>query len=263
LADRTGAIRIPPQAGTRTAVLKIGVISDIHSNLEGLKAALEYLDGKVDKIHCLGDIVGYGACPNECLELVRETNDVSIRGNHDSATIDLMLSIGFNPIAKEAVYWTREILSDENLRWLKSLKEAEDTEFSHLAHGSLKDPLIYIFCEYDARESFQYQTKQVAFIGHTHVAEYYQLDGESEKISRTECYNGGLIKLEEGCKYLINVGSVGQPRDGNPELSLAVFDVENGEVEIVRLPYDVEGAARQIIEVGLPERLATRLYSGR
>jgi len=243
--------------------LKIGVISDIHSNLEGLNTALDYLKGKVDKIHCLGDIVGYGACPNECLELVREATEVAIRGNHDSATIDLMLSIGFNPIAKEAVYWTREVLSDDNLKWLKSLKEAEDTEVSHLAHGSLKDPLIYIFCEYDARESFQYQTKQVAFIGHTHVSEYYHLDVESESINRTECFSGGVIKLEDGGKYLVNVGSVGQPRDGNPELSFGIFDVDSKEIEIVRLPYDIEGAARKIIDAGLPERLATRLYSGR
>lgn len=241
--------------------MRYAIISDLHSNLDALEKVLEDIKKqKVDRHLCLGDIIGYGAQPKECLEVVRDLKCLTVAGNHDWAALGKTNIDYFNAYAKEATLWTREQLSDEEVQYIDALPLVEHLpEGFTLVHGTLYNPELfdYIQTSYDAYLSLQALEGRVCFLGHSHVPiTFFQ----GEMISYTLSQE---ISLDDGVKALVNVGSVGQPRDDNPKASYAIYDTEKRKIWIRRIPYDIEGAGKKIRDAGLPEVLAERLKFGR
>ncbi len=232
--------------------MKLAIISDIHSNLQALEEALRLIDRlKVDEIYCLGDIVGYGGNPNECVALVRERCSKVVKGNHDLATVNLSYS-DFHPEAgKIANAWTLKVLKAEHRRylaWLPFKHVGFDCTFVHAAPDSPIDWEHVSSVEAVWRQ-FQHFSTSVCFVGHTHIPGIIGEDLQT-------------FALRRGIKFFINVGSVGQPRDGNPQLSFGVIDTDAWKYENVRADYDIKGASDAIIRAGLPTILAQRLERG-
>ncbi len=243
--------------------MRYAVLGDIHANLEALTAVLDKTrELGVDSYLCMGDIVGYNANPSECLELIRNLNcEVVIKGNHDEEASGETELEGFNPQAAMAIKWTRDQLSAEQREWLAALPyTAQVGSKLTLVHATLDMPRMwgYIFDRYTAAASLAYQFTQVCFYGHTHVPlafdKFMDLKGGG-KYER--------IQLEPGHKYLINAGSVGQPRDGDPRAGFALYDTEARTVDMHRVEYDLETCQEKVLAAGLPERLAQRLAFGR
>lgn len=233
--------------------MRIAIISDIHSNLEGLEKALEIInERKVDDVICLGDIVGYGANPNECIALVRETTSHVLLGNHDEATIDLAKTEFFNPFARIAAEWTNKALSEEHKEFLKGLPFTVDKEGLTFVHSSPYEPeeWHYILSQSDAQYNFSCFSLPVCFVGHSHVPGIF-------------CEDVWTREVVPGKKFIVNVGSIGQPRDNDWRLSLGLFDTETWTYENIRAEYDVNTAAEKIRKSGLPKALADRLLVGR
>ena len=240
--------------------MRYAIISDIHANYDALTSVITDIDGsQIDKIVCLGDVVGYGAQPRECIALLRERGVLTIAGNHDYACIGKTNINYFNAYAKEATLWTRKVCTDEDKEWLKSLSLVEYLEDFTMVHGTLYAPELfdYILTTYDAYLSLQLLETGVCFLGHSHVPINFVWE---EKI--THNYDRELPVRPE-VKMLVNVGSVGQPRDDNPKACYAIYDSEAKKIEIRRLDYDIESAARKIREAGLPAALGERLKVGR
>jgi len=232
--------------------MKIALISDIHSNLQALSAALSDIDGRgIDQIYCLGDIVGYGGSPNECVDLVRQRASAVVLGNHDLASVNPSDGDYFTKPGKTAIEWTNKILTDENRRFLDGLPYTAAKGPCTLVHASPKTPSAwqYVSSMNAAREQFAHFTTEICFIGHTHVP---ALCGEDLK----------TFKFKKNMRFLINVGSIGQPRDGHPRLSYGIFDTDAWSYENIRIPYDIRGAAEAIASNGLPAILAKRLSQG-
>lgn len=242
--------------------MKYGIISDVHSNLPALEAVIDELNKrKPDKILCLGDTVGYAANPNECCKLVREISDVTVIGNHDSVIAGLTPLSLFNSVAKEACIWTVQHISPENKRWLEKLPLTRKVDNFVIAHGALSNPnkWKYVLSLEDALEEFSLNNfDKLCFIGHSHIPITFYV-----RAGRYNLIMDSKFKLESGCRYIINPGSVGQPRDGDPQASFGIFDTENMKMEIIRVAYDIERAQRDIIKAGLPEFLSLRLAQGR
>ena len=238
------------------------VISDIHGNLEALEAVLEDVPGGTERIYCLGDVIGYGANPNECCELVRSHEAPTISGNHDLAVTDLSTDLAwFNPIAEAAIEWTREQLTEENADFLRSRPRMMQEEGTLFVHGSVRDPDEYIINGATARENLdvlkqEYPDVRVCFFGHTHVkAVAPSPDGPASD----------FLDLTSGGPYLVNPGSVGQPRDGDTFASyvLAEDAPEGAQITYRFVEYDVKKAQTKILAAGLPRILADRLGQGR
>lgn len=232
--------------------MRIAIISDIHSNLEALQKAFEIIDRKnIDEIVCLGDVVGYGADPNRCLELVRHRTTHILMGNHDEAAIDLSVTRYFNQFARHAAYWTSEKLTEENLEFLKALPlrlELWGLTFVHSTPRNTEE-WNYIFSSFEAHQYFDAFDTKICFVGHSHVPGIYSEDGRTATV-------------KPNLRYIINVGSVGQPRDGDPRLSFGIFDTEAWRYEHVRSEYDTYAAATKIMQQGLPRYLGERLLAG-
>jgi diadenosine tetraphosphatase ApaH/serine/threonine PP2A family protein phosphatase len=208
---------------------------------------------------CLGDVVGYNANPKECLDIVRSMNVPCVKGNHDEyCSVDEDLE-GFNPHAAEAVNWTRQQLTTEDRQWLRDLKYIRLVASFSIVHATLDVPQRwgYVFDKLAAAASFTYQNTSVCFFGHTHVPVAFIRDS----VVRGGTYS--KFKVEPGRKYFVNVGSVGQPRDGNPKAAYAIYDMDEGSIELRRLDYDIPTAQAKIRAAGLPERLALRLADGK
>lgn len=237
--------------------MRVAIISDIHSNLEALEAVLEKIKG-VDEIVCLGDIVGYGSDPNECIRLVKEHNMKCVMGNHDLATITGDVE-WFNPHAARAILWTRRVISDENRKFLSTLgkKMKLDLGFQTLAvHGSPMDPIWeYVMDDHAARECFDAAGERLILLGHTHIACSFVLD---EMIAVNTYQHGGELKLDR--RAILNPGAVGQPRDYNPQASFAIL--EEDRITVHRIDYDVQKASQKILNAQLPSFLAQRLLVG-
>ncbi len=232
--------------------MRIAVISDIHSNIQALTQALSIIDERqVDKIYCLGDIVGYGGNPNECLDLIRERASLCILGNHDLASIDPANAEFFSRPGRIAIEWTHSVLTPDNANFLSSLPYTASIDICTLVHASPLDPeqWQYVLSLQVAKMQFPAFPTQLCFIGHTHVP---AVCGEDLKTF--------VLKKEK--RFLINVGSVGQPRDGNPQLSFGLLDTGTWKYENVRASYDIDKAAQAIRSMGLPSTLAARLYQG-
>jgi len=240
--------------------MKFAILADIHGNLEALQAVLEDAR-KQGCTHyaCIGDVVGYGANPKECLDIIRSMGMPCVKGNHDEYCSIEEDAEGFNPLAAEAVMWTRQQLSEEDRQWLRDLRYVRMVTNFTIVHATLDAPQRwgYVFDKLAAAASFPYQNTPVCFFGHTHVPVAFVRDS----MVRGGTYS--KFKIEPGKKYFINVGAVGQPRDGNPKAAYVVYDVDEGTVELRRLDYDIATAQKKIRAAGLPERLAERLAYGR
>ena len=243
------------------------IISDLHSNLEAVNAVLEYAEKLgVEKYICLGDVVGYNANPKEVLDIVRDLQPVAvIKGNHDEYVSQEAELVGFNLQAAQAVQWTREQLSDNDRQWLAALPLIKNIYLLNttLVHSTLDSPESwgYIFDKYYAENSFSCQRLPYCFIGHSHVPFAYEQVGGMHGIILAGRYQE--IHLKPNHKYIINIGSVGQPRDGDPRASFASFDADENLVQLHRVAYDIHTTQRKIIAAGLPEKLARRLEIGR
>ena len=239
------------------------MISDVHANLYALEAVLAEIDrDPPDAIWCLGDTVGYGPRPNECCELVRERADLVLIGNHDLValgTAEVALA-DFNPEAAEASRWTARELSDDSRRFLEALQPTAETEGAQLFHGSPRDPVWeYVLTEVVALESLQATHAPVVLVGHTHVAMAVSLEGA--------LLDGGLAMPGfeadlDGRRWLLNPGSVGQPRDENPDAAFLQLDLERKRATFHRVAYSVARTQEEIRERGLPDALADRLAHG-
>lgn len=239
---------------------RVGVFSDIHGNLQALERVLSELENlAVDFMVCCGDIVGYGGNPNECVDFLRTRNIPTIAGNHDFAALSRIDITYFNEVAKRAITWTRQTLTSENEQFLRQIPltiEAADMLF---VHASPREPESwnYVITMGDARQSFQHYGQRVCFIGHSHTP--FIVENHDANLS---CPSAPAIQVREHRRYLVNVGSVGQPRDRNPNACFAIYDREAGIIEIRRVEYDLTRAQDEIRQQGLPVELAERLAYG-
>jgi len=240
--------------------VRYAIVSDIHGNYEAFTTVLDVIDGMdVDGIVCLGDVVGYGANPNEVVQLARERADVTIRGNHDQAAIDPAQEAHFNSWAVQAIRWTRDQLTAESLDYLKSLAYEATLPDVHLVHASPSEPekWRYILSPQAAAREFSSFRESFCFVGHSHVPMI---------VLRTEVGTSELLEeevaLPAGARVLMNVGSVGQPRNGDPRACFAVLDLEDRSASLVQVPYDIDTARAKILESGLPRFLGDRLLLG-
>ena len=240
--------------------MKYAIFGDIHANLEAFEAVLADAEqlGCTDYV-CTGDIVGYAADPNECLRIVRDMNCPVVKGNHDEEAILNTSLEGLNPLAKQAMEWTRAQLNEDERDSLNNMKLVRQVADFTIVHATLDTPgsWTYVTNKFDAMASFSYQFTQLCFYGHTHTPRIYVKGDSVEPLEEME------VKLEMGRKYFINVGSTGQPRDGDWRASYAVYDAENQNVEIRRLDFNIRKAQDKIIDAGLPEMLAHRLSLGK
>jgi predicted phosphodiesterase len=241
------------------------IVSDLHANREAVEAVLEDAAGRYDEIICCGDVVGYGADPNWAAEWTRRHSKVTIRGNHDKACAGLEDLDWFNPAARHSAEWTRSELSEENLSWLRELpKGPAVVDGFDILHGSPVDEDEYLLGVRDAAEAAPYIELAISFFGHTHLQGGFLLHRNGvmrlRRPDRSE--SSAIIELENDVAYLINPGSIGQPRDGDPRAGYAIYAVEERIVELHRTPYDVESAQKKIRAAGLPIVLAERLAHG-
>ena len=236
--------------------MKAAIISDIHANLEALKAVLKSIEQyDVDAVYCLGDTVGYGPNPNECIELVREKCLYVLLGNHDHAAIDKTKLEYFNPYARAAVFWTREHLTPKNKEYLASLPYTHQNDEMLMVHASPSNPAhwYYIQKPYEAQIEMQSFSQSLCFIGHSHMPVIF---------SESDVFRGPFYNFEAGKKYIVNVGSVGQPRDGNHKACYALYDLRAKSLSYIRLEYEVQQTYSKILKAGLPPFLAERLLKG-
>jgi predicted phosphodiesterase len=242
------------------------ILSDVHSNREALDAVLSFVRRKRwDKLVCLGDLVGYGANPNQVIDTIRRLRPlVAIRGNHDKVCAGIEDGELFNRIALEAAMWTRGRLTRTNVKFLKDLSQGpvQVDDLFAVAHGTPIDEDAYIFGEIEALNVFRYTTAPVCFFGHSHFPIVFALSTDS---ITTVLTRGSTVRftLQHGVRYLINPGSVGQPRDGCAKASFALFDSKTRTVAIHRITYPVAAAQAKIRRAGLPRPLADRLSIGR
>ena len=237
------------------------IVSDIHSNLEALDAVFARIDAH-DRILCLGDIVGYGPDPNACLARVRARAHETVLGNHDVAAIDSHGLEFFNDAARSAIEWTQGVLAPEHLDWLDGLSyELRHPDFL-LVHGAPVEYFTYILDKVAATRAFAATDAPLIFVGHTHIADAYTL-GPGGTLDHQFFQHGGTLELAAGHRYIINVGSVGQPRDLNPDASFVRFDDTARRVQWERVPYALEETQRKIAAARLPDALGRRLGAGR
>lgn len=241
--------------------MKYGILGDIHGNLEALEVVLEEMEKEGVKRHVsVGDLVGYGANPRECIRKVRELNAVVVVGNHDFAAIGYLNLDFFNAYARSAIQWTHENLSEEDKHYLANLKLAQECDNFILVHSTLSSPELfeYIQTSYDAHLSFDIQNTKLCFVGHSHIPVNFIKHN-------TVIYNmDTTIRIEdEPNKYMINVGSIGQPRDENPRAVCCIYNSDKKIITIKRLVYNIDKAAKKIINAGLPVINAERLKMGR
>jgi diadenosine tetraphosphatase ApaH/serine/threonine PP2A family protein phosphatase len=246
--------------------LHIAVLSDIHSNRQGLEAVLAAVDeAAVDEIWCLGDMVGYGANPDACTDLVRDRCSTCLVGNHDLAVLGALDISTFSETAATAVEWTRGNVSRETLEFLSSLEPLGSREGIGLFHASPRDPVWeYVLSTDQAEAGFAAQEERVGLIGHSHISLFFTRAGGPRPGYTQGAQAGDGAEIEIGAgEWMLNPGSVGQPRDGDPRAAWLELDTEDGVGRYHRVPYDIEGAAAAITEAGLPSSLAERLRVGR
>jgi predicted phosphodiesterase len=249
--------------------MRILVLSDLHANATALNAALAAAKGRWDRVVCLGDVVGYGPDPNEVTSKIRELGAKTIRGNHDKAATDKMATDDFNPVAKAAVDWTRSQLSADHLKWLTDLPQGPlETDGIVLVHGAFQDEDEYVFTPAQALEGLLDSTATITFFGHTHHQGGFSYENSSKNVEvlnikprLTEAF--APLRTEPRNRYLLNPGSIGQPRDGDPRAGFAIADLEHHIVEFWRVPYDIPAVQERMRAVRLPEPLVQRLSLGR
>jgi predicted phosphodiesterase len=242
--------------------MKAAIISDIHSNLEALQVVIKDIKRKrIKSIFCLGDLVGYGANPNECVELSMKESKIVVAGNHDWAALEKTDIATFNPVAAEAIRWTRDKITKTRLNQLSSLKFTASVDNILLVHATPEKPerWNYVLALDDFKKQFKFFKEQVCLIGHSHIptAVYQDANGYTDYVGDDS------FPLIDSRRYIINAGSVGQPRDLDPRATYAIYDGNKKAMEFVRLDYNVPRAQQKILDAGLPEILAERLLAGR
>lgn len=240
---------------TRTAIL-----SDIHANLEALTAVINDAEARgCNKIVCLGDVVGYNADPVACLDFIRSLGCPAIKGNHDEEAASDESTLMMNPVASSALLWTRAQLDDDRREWLRRLRLVRSVSPFTIVHSTLDQPnrWHYIINKYDALSNFGFQLHRLCFHGHTHIPKIFCYQG----MQTTEFEPADFVPMEDQ-KYFVNVGSVGQPRDGDWRASYCIYDHDTNTVSFHRVEYDIATTQRKIIDAGLPSILADRLERG-
>ena len=239
--------------------MRIAIFSDVHGNLEALQAVMRHCDTcQVDRVVYLGDLVGYGPDPSRCIEAIRDVAELVLIGNHDHAVVSPSESRNFNPVAKAAIRWTSDILQEVHVEYLRGLHLVVDEDDAVYVHASPKGPETwpYLYSLEEGRRDLAYTDARVCFVGHSHHA--FVCNDEREEI-----LGEGKITISGSARYLTNVGSVGQPRDGEPRAAFALWDQALGEIKIHRVAYAVESTQQKIRKAQLPEYLAERLATGR
>ncbi|MBI4666497.1 MAG: metallophosphoesterase family protein [Nitrospinae bacterium] len=242
--------------------MRYALFSDIHSNIEAFEAVLADIDrNEADRLLFLGDIVGYGPSPNECVEKLLHTANLSLGGNHDWAVVGKTPDDYFNPYAKQAVDWTASVLLDEHKEFLKRTKAVDRFDGFQVAHSTPYRPeeWHYIMSQKEALENYDSIDGQLCFIGHSHQP----LILEYDDATRVRVYREKQYQLKPDKKYIINIGSVGQPRDSNTQACWVLFDSENSLVTYNRVPYDIAAVQKKMADVDLPRYLIDRLALGR
>jgi predicted phosphodiesterase len=243
------------------------ILSDIHANLTAMDAALEAAEGRWEGVACLGDLVGYGPQPNEVVARVRSLGAVVIRGNHDKAVTGLADAEDFNPLARAATLWTRDQLTPANLEYLEKLpKGPVAIDGFSILHGALHDEDEYVFGPTQALEGLLEAQLPISFFGHTHIQGGFTLRDDQVVVLHPKPTTGNLfstLAIAPETTYLVNPGSVGQPRDGDPRAAFAIADIENHTIEFWRVPYDIEAVQKRMTHAGLPDPLISRLSFGR
>jgi diadenosine tetraphosphatase ApaH/serine/threonine PP2A family protein phosphatase len=243
--------------------MRIGIISDVHSNLEALTATLEAMERlKPDRVVCLGDVVGYGASVNECCSAVRKVAEVTLLGNHDAAVSGRMDYSFYYDAARHALDWTASRIENEHMEWLRSLPYTHRIDEIGFSHGNPVDPQAYeyVFAQEQARELVPHldALQEINFIGHSHLCKAFALHPAGD-VNEVVAQKFGLRR---GYKYVVSVGSVGQPRDCDNRAGFVTFDTELRIVEFHRVPYDIEAAAQKIFDADLALNFGKRLFLG-
>ena len=246
--------------------MRVAAISDIHANLPALEAVLEAIDAAgVEEIWCLGDVIGYGAEPDECADLVRERCALCLVGNHDLAVLGALDVASFSEAAAEAVAWTQENVAERTLELLRELEPIGRRQGVALFHASPRDPIWeYVLSAEQADACMDVQPERIALIGHSHISLFFMRPSPGEQdhdIRGAQSSDDTLLDLGDGC-WLVNPGSVGQPRDGDPRAAWLELDTSEQTARFHRVRYDIERAAASIATAGLPRRLADRLHVG-
>jgi len=246
--------------------MRIAVISDIHANLTALQSVLAAIDDlQPDALWCLGDIVGYGPYPQACADVIRERADVCLAGNHDLAVVGKTPLENFNPVAREAALWHREHLRQETLQWLASLPTRTEARGITLAHGSPRHPVWeYVLDKTTAEENYDAFDTPICLIGHSHQAMGWRMSRVERRIKVEWIAEepGVPLTVSVSDKWLLNPGSVGQPRDHDPRASFAILETDDWRWTWHRIDYDIASVDRAINAAGLPEMLGKRLYLG-
>jgi len=240
--------------------MRYAIIADVHGNLDAFEAVAKDIRNEgVDGTFCLGDLIGYGAEPEACIKLAKSISDKIVVGNHDAAVTGRLSLQWFNEYARQALVWASGMLSSDDLKFLSELPLVETGDGCELVHASLykAESFPYVLTGLDAKQCFDLMSERVCFAAHTHVPVIYVEDGD-----RIAVVHEWEWKVEEGKRYIVNVGSVGQPRDRDTRSAYALYDSEAGTVEIRRVSYDVGAAADKILKAELPGLLAERLYEG-
>ncbi len=245
--------------------MRILLLSDIHANIVALDKVLAEADGSYDNIWCLGDVVGYGPAPNECVERLRGLQVESLAGNHDWAVLNKLSVEDFNTNARRAVEWTQSVLRDDNFDWLDTLPDREtrpDDDLT-LVHGSPRHPIWeYILTPSTATENLSYFDTRVCFYGHTHVPMLFYREEEDKRVTPEYPAPGTPLSLTDYSKCLLNPGSVGQPRDRDPRAAYAILDLESHTYTLHRVDYDIRQTQKAMEKVHLPHPLIERLAHG-
>lgn len=241
--------------------MRYAILSDIHANLEALRAVLADAADRADGVLCLGDVVGYGADPAACVEIVGERVDMLVAGNHDHALAGLIEPSWFNTYARAALEWTAGRVDDDHRAWLGGRPLLAEVGDATLVHASPRNPeeWDYLRSGEDGWEVFEAFSTRLCFVGHSHRPAVWSLGSSGPEFEPAAT----SASLESGRRYIINVGSVGQPRDHDPRAAYAVWDVEARRVDIRRVEYDIDAVRRKIHAAGLPRFLADRLAVGR
>ena len=242
--------------------MKLALISDIHSNLGALQAVLSDIDNQgVDRIHCLGDIIGYGCNPTECLDLVTQRCDIILLGNHEYVALGLLEESAMNEIARESTEWTCGHLSDRELEMIANLELEASVEGAYFVHACPYEPdqWHYMLKPEDAVVGFDSFTEQIGFFGHSHIPMVFALSPQGMCSAKT----GHDIDPDPDCRYQINVGSVGQPRDLDPRSSYVIYDSESTDVRFHRVEYDIKTVQQKMTEANIHSMLVDRLLVGR
>jgi len=243
--------------------MRYAILADIHANLAAFTAVLDDIErrGGVDEIWCLGDVVGYNPDPHQCIELLRQHKHICVAGNHDWAAIGKLDTSDFNPDAAAACHWTAHQLSPEDVQYLESLPPVIERGDFTLVHGSPREPIWeYLVSTVGARQNFAHFESQYCLVGHSHVPLIFE-HNETGDCLFSEFPADSVLTLAEN-RLIINPGGVGQPRDGDPRASYAIYDEEAKSISHYRIPYDVGATQSRMLEYGLPKRLAARLSYG-